>query len=440
MKQIKNLLPEWIKRPLRPIKLKISELMEYPIIYTQPGRHKKAIEKVRNKARNNERIRVAFFATHSSVWKYDGVYQLMDQDPRFEPIVIVCPVINYGKENMLVEMEKTFKMFQNKGYRVIKTYDEMDDSYLDVKKEIEPDIVFYTNPYRGLIHNEYYITNFKDILTCYVPYAFGVSNLYDQGLFNLLFHNILWKAFYETDLHKEMAKTYARNKGKNIVISGYPGIDNFIYGSRSGEYRWKNPDSSLKRMIWAPHHTIEPEGLLSYSNFLRYHQIMLDVAEKYKDKIQIAFKPHPLLRVKLYNHKDWGINKTDEYYKRWRDGSNTQLETGQYIDLFNTSDAMIFDSGGFTAEYLCCGKPSIFLLSDIKVKEQFNDFGKLALERHYHALEESDLFRFIDSVICEGKDYKSESRKNFYQTYLRSTDSSASQKIYNEICKQVIVG
>lgn len=250
----------------------------------------------------------------------------MDQDSRFEPIVIVCPVVNYGKENMLVEMEKAFKVFQNKGYRVIKTYDEVDDSYLYVKKEIEPDIIFYTNPHRGLIKDEYYITDFKDTLTCYTQYSFHVTHL-NQVQYDQLFHNILWKAFYETNIHKKMAEQYARNKGRNVTITGYPGMDYFTYGDRSNDNVWKNPNTKLKRIIWAPHHTIDRTGELSYSCFLRYHQIMLDICEKYKNKIQIAFKPHPLLKVKLSRYEEWGQQRTEVYYQTWESLDNGQLET-----------------------------------------------------------------------------------------------------------------
>jgi len=434
---IRNLLPEWAKKPLRSIRLKQIQLAEYQTIHAQPKRHRKALEKLRTKVHKKEKIKVAFFAIHSSVWKYDGVYQLMDKDPRFDPIVVVCPVVNYGKENMLAEMEKTFKLFKRKGYNVIKTYNEKDDTYLDVKKEITPDIVFYTNPHRGLIKDEYYITNYIDTLTCYTQHAFYVSHLI-EAQYDQLFHNILWKVFCETELHVKVAKQYSRNKGKNVVLTGYPGIDDFNYGGRSGTDVWKNPDVNLKRIIWAPHQTIDRGGCLSYSCFLRYYQVFLNIAEKYKDKIQIAFKPHPLLKVKLSKHKEWGQQRTEDYYKKWQNLENGQLEEDDYIDLFNTSDAMIFDSGSFTAEYLCCGKPSLFMFSDSNVKDRFNEFGKLALEQHYHAYNETQIMDFIENVVCAGKDIKKENREAFYHKYLiPPNDKTASENIYNEIINAV---
>ena len=434
---IRDVLPEWAKKPLRSIRLKQVQLAEYLTIYAQPKHHRKALEKLRTKAHKKVKIKVAFFAIHSSVWKYDGVYQLMDKDPRFDPIVVVCPVVNHGKENMLIEMEKAYTLFKSKGYNVVKTYNEEDDTYLDVKKEIAPDIVFFTNPYRSLTKDGYYITNFKDTLTCYTQYVFQSANI-NESQYNQLFNNILWKAFYETMIHEKMAKEYARNKGKNVVITGYPGVDRFVYGVRSGKDVWKNPNKSLKRIIWAPHHTIDSYGkdeILGLSTFLIYYKFMIDLTVDYKDKVQIAFKPHPLLKIKLYQHKEWGEKRTDNYYNRWELCENGQLETDDYTDLFNSSDAMILDSISFVTEYLYCGKPSLFSFADEFVENRFNKFGKMALEQHYHANSEKDIFEFIDNVVCLGKDTKKEMRDKFFEGYLRTPNNKpASQNIKDAIC------
>lgn len=430
--KMKVIMPEWMKRPLRAVKSGVIRAREFPMIHAQPELHRSALEKVRKK----EKVRVAFFATHSSVWKYDGVYKLLAADPRFDPIVVVCPVVNYGKENMLEEMVKSFRMFQDKGYKVVMAYDDQTDSYLDVRQEIGPDIIFYTNPYKGLIDDRYYITSFMDTLTCYVRYGFGVSDMgcshYDQ-----LFYNILWKNFCETTVHQKLAITYARNNGENAVVTGYPGTDRFLFGTRTEGNVWKNPSKFLKRIVWAPHHTLDNRENLNLSCFLSYNQLMLDILDRYRERVQIAFKPHPLLKVKLYEHEGWGVQKTDNYYLYWEQHSNGQLETGDYIDLFNTSDAMILDSSSFVAEYLYCGKPSLFTMRDANVVERFNEFGRLAMMQHYHAYSAEDIVKFVD-MVCEQDDPMQPGRRWFYDKYLRPRNGvSASKNIYDHICNQV---
>ncbi len=48
---------------------------------------------------------------------------------------------------------------------------------------------------------------------------------------------------------------------------------------------------------------------------MKYHEFMLEMAQKYSDRIQIAFKPHPILRPELSLPEVWK-RKTDEYYRR----------------------------------------------------------------------------------------------------------------------------
>ena len=78
---------------------------------------------------------------------------------------------------------------------------------------------------------------------------------------------------------------------------------------------------------------------------MTYAADMVELAKKYQDSIQFAFKPHPVLKFRLINI--WGEQKTEEYYKLWETMPNTQLETGDYIDLFLTSDALGFLSVPF---------------------------------------------------------------------------------------------
>ena len=136
---------------------KLRALFNLYQIKQAPKKHQKALEVVRKK----EKIRVAFFLTHESVWKYEVLFDLMLQHPRFEPQIFVCPVVNFGNENMLFEMNKAYNTFKNRGYDVVRTYDTTTGEYLDIKKTFSPDLVFFTNPYEGLQDYRYYIKEFS---------------------------------------------------------------------------------------------------------------------------------------------------------------------------------------------------------------------------------------------------------------------------------------
>lgn len=412
----------WLKKPL-----------EFVLVKIQPLRHIMAL----NKARSKKKVRVAFFVLNADIWKFEEVLAILEDDQRFEPVIVVCPPINLRDEDINSKMDKAYDFFKQNSHNVVYSFDEKRQRYIDVKKELSPDIVFFTNPY-GYTLKKYRIENYLDVLTCYSQYSFILEER--EHFFNSVFHNLLWKAFYETKAHKELAERYAVNNGVNVEVTGYPGIDSLVYAERLDNGVWKHKDNRLKRIIWAPHWSIveRGHGRPSASNFLKLSEFMLDFVELYCDKIQVAFKPHPYLKNTLYQHPDWGKERAESYYGRWKDIENGQLETGNYADLFNSSDAMIFDSISFIAEYLFSGKPSMFMKASPDVPIQFNKLGKMALDHHYHGSVKEDIIHFIDEVVIEGKDRMKDKRSRFYRDILSPPNGrSASRNIYDILCKEL---
>ena len=170
------------------------------------------------------------------------------------------------------------------------------------------------------------------------------------------------------------------------------------------------------------------------SCFLYLHQVILDIARKYEGKIQIAFKPHYALRPKLYEHEDWGKERTDKYYETWSNLKNGQLELGGYTDLFITSDAMIFDSSSFVIEYLYLGKPSLFTVKNEGVYKSFNEFGEEAFKTIDKISwdEVNKIYNFVEMVI--NKSYQSKIKERFKTEFLLPPNKrTASQNVVDFI-------
>lgn len=406
-----------------------NNLYDSYLIKKAPRRHQKALEIVRKK----EVVKVAFFLTHESVWKYEELYNLMLQHSKFEPQLFVCPVVDFGNENMLSEMKKTYDSFSNRGYNIIRVFNQETGKYLDIKKTFSPDIVFFTNPYEGLQDYRYYIKQFTKTLTCYVPYAIMMVNY--EFIYNLNFHNLVWKIFSETPLHKEIAINIQRIKGRNTVITGYPGFDPLLINKKPKDV-WKINNRGLKRIIWAPHHSMNE--LNKVANFLEYYDFFLELALLYKDKLQFAFKPHHLLRVKLESDAYWGKEKTNNYYNKWENLENGQFENSDYINLFLTSDALIHDCGSFMAEYLITGKPSLFMVRDESIMEYWNEFGKNALAVHYKSKNQKQIIDFIENVVLAENDLMKEERDAFVnKILLPKNNMTASENIMNYLESQI---
>ena len=424
----RKIVPKKIREVMR-----LGELLRKPMelyyIKMISFRQKRALERLKRR----DKIKCVFMGLFSEVWKYDDVYKIMRNNPRFDPMIVVCPIVNYGNDNMLNRMDDCYIYFKQKGYNVIKSYDSQNKIYVDLKKDINPDIIFYTNPYKGLIDNRYFITEFPNVLTVYVPYYFNEGVGYKVA-YDTLFQNLLWRRYVETDFHKSLSETYGRNHGRNSVVVGYPGIEKFINPPvESNDNCWKIKSNKLKRIIWAPHHTMEAAGTCHYSCFLQYCDIMVNLAKKYKNEVQFVFKPHPLLRNKL--DLLWGKEKTDGYYDLWENMPNTLLKDGEYIDLFLTSDAMIHDSGSFLIEYLYVNKPVMRTLNGIPIENLYNQFALSCLDNYYLAHNEQDIEDFIQNVI-KGIDPLKEQRTKFINDVLMPK-GSPSQNIIDDILDSI---
>lgn len=385
-------------------------------------------------AKGGKPIDVAFILTIPGMWKVDYLFKALQADPHYNPYVVIVPYSVYkgfSSSEVDATLERTRQFVADKGYNYVIPQDNK-GRWQDIKKTLKPDIVFFTTPYKD-IYPKYFVYHFRDTLTCYVSYGFTSLNTIKIN-FDLIFHNLVGAYFLETPFHKRLAADNARNKGVNAIVSGYPATEIFLRRDYKPADVWKKQQKPKKRIIWAPHHTIDKS--LGLSTFLLRCQDMLALAEKYKDDVQFAFKPHQLLKFKL--RQEWGDSKVDAYYSQWQTMENTQLEESSYTDLFLTSDAMIHDCGSFTTEYLFTHKPVMYLTHDQHFKERFNPFGLEAFECHYQGESVADIERFIQKVVIEGDDPLADKRQLFYDNYLSPVDGVLpSQKIVSLIDEMI---
>lgn len=393
--------------------------------------YKSALRRVQKK---NDPLNVLFINAQPSIWKYDSLFNLMLKDERFNPMVLVCPLEGRGEELMLSSLEESYAFFQKKGYPVQCAYSTADGSYLDIK-ELSPDILFYSTQYPHQLNRQYNQYTLRRYLKCFVNYAF--VNVPGDWSSASAVHGLMWRYFSECESNKLLALSYNKREFQNIRVVGYPIYDEF-QNTKGEATDWKNPNPKFKRIIWAPHHTIEGQaGLLQFSTFLLYHDVMLQLAEKYKDKVQFVFKPHPLLKNNLYEHEAWGKERTDAYYAKWENGENTAFVNGAYMDLFKSSDAMIHDSGSFLVEYLYTRKPCMYL-SNYDRAAQCNEVGKKALACYYIGKSFEDIEAFVERVLADEPDSLKGQRDLFYkEVLLPPNGKSVADNMLDEIIKGI---
>lgn len=377
--------------------------------------------------RDKECIDVAFLLTIPGMWKSDYLFRALRENPRYHPYVVIYPYSVYkgfDKKEVDATIERTKSFVAEKGFEYVLPYNAQKNKWEDINKTLKPDVVVFTTPYKD-ISPQYFVYNFKHTLTCYVPYGFSSLNMFKVN-YDLIFHNLVGLHFVETDIHRQTAIQHSRNKGENIVVSGYPGTEVFLRSDYTPKVVWKTQLTPKKRIIWAPHHTID--GDFAISSFLLFCDAMPQLAKEFADSVQFVFKPHQLLKFKL--QQIWGVEKTDDYYNQWQQMPNGQLEESSYVDLFLTSDAMIHDCGSFTTEYLFTRHPVMYLIKNDDFVSKFSPFGLLAFNNHYHGRTVDDIRDFIRNVVIEGNDTMLKDRETFFNQYLAPRDGKLpSEKI-----------
>lgn len=388
--------------------------------------HRKLVEQLSG----HSPVKVVFFAIDIALWRYQHLYELMAADSRFQPTIVLSPCP--GRKQREQDAAGLRRFFDSKNTTYI-DYHEGDKPY-DVKGIINPDIVFYPQPYEHLLCPEHDCLNFYDRLVCYASYYFPIGV---QWAYNLHFSNRAWRIYYSLPYQIDLAKKKAFNHGCNTRMVGYANADDFLKRQHVDAWKQMADGKPRKRLIWAPHFSICSPPYRS--NFLWMADLMVDIAKTYSDQLQIAFKPHPALLTQLYGHGQWGKERTDAYYKEWETMENTQLETGEYIDLFMTSDAMVHDSASFVAEYHYSQNPVMFVARDLTpIMADVSTVGKAAYDAQYIGETESDVRQFIDHVVLAGEDPLKSKREAFFRdSLLPPNNKSVAQNILDDIIESL---
>ena len=350
--------------------------------------------------RRKKKIRVLFVVQYLSEWKTEPLYLAMINHPRFVPIIGITPCIEVRGED-----ERMKKYCEKKKY----AYTWI-SPHKTLAEQIHPDIVFHQKLYADTIYPKHHINTNRWSLFAYVPYIF--NNIKTSWIINSYLTCNCWQIYMDNVSCCEEFKEIHKNHGNNFVVTGLPMMDSLLLDSSFYKDPWPYKDGR-KRIIYAPHHTIENlhwEGV-NYSSFLGNCDFMLQMADKYKNQAYFVFKPHPRLYRNLIEF--WGKEKTDSYFNKWNRDNVSHIETGDYLDLFKHSDALIHDCGSFTLEYMYTGKPVMYLIKEGgRSTDNMTTYAKKAYNLHYKGINQEDIENFIQDVIT-GCDPMKEARLQF---------------------------
>ncbi|WP_026517147.1 CDP-glycerol glycerophosphotransferase family protein [Butyrivibrio sp. MC2021] len=408
-------------------------------------------KRIRKKAEQDKKIKMMFQSYSAAQWPAVDVYNEFAENERIETGLLVSPVLGRGDGHWEDTYSQTLKWFKENDYRIYEGVNN-DGSFPGFEDfGGVPDIVFITSSwYTELPYYQQFISLPLNSLVVYIPYGLYLANSMDgeyadNKVYNKDTINLMWRVYCDCSKNLEGYKKYQYLSGKNVRFSGFAKMD-YFYEKRNwndDQIRkiWKIPDNiavkSVKKVIVAPHYSVIDKGVILFSTFRRNLWFFLYLAQKYKDEVSFVFKPHPLLRTAsvkagLFN----SYEEYDEYIEKWEGMSNARvIQDASYLDLFDTSDAMIMDSGSFLGEYLYTGKPLLYLT---RPEQAFLPIGEKVVDVYYKTPGENylEIEEFLQNVVISGNDYMKEKREKVFKEeydYKSINGIGASEYICNDV-------
>lgn len=379
----------------------------------------RVISKLRKKYLKGKKINVVFYVYDDTKWKCQSLYELLEDNPKFNVKILVTRNSVLEKENPSYQsrrdLKKTYQFFFERGMNVEYAYDLNKQEHIPFKN-FKPDIVVYQHPwYVETSQGPVVCSNFA--LTYYIPYYFPTTTAPID--YYLRFHKYVENYCVFDEITKNLYAEKMENNAKNVIVTGQPFLDYFR----------NHHKINSKYTIYAPHWTICNQGI-SYGTFEWNGLWLLDYAKKHPEKAWV-FKPHPLLKKALVDNNIMLEQEVLDYYKEWNKIGMT-YESGDYLDLFNQSKMLITDCSSFLGEYFMTENPVIHLIS--KNSTPYNETINQIIKYYYKAECVEHLAELLEEL--PEKDYMKEERIKAISA-LGYKNNNASQNILNNMLEKI---
>lgn len=343
---------------------------------------------------------VGFLVSDRTKWNGDSLLREIDAAGWRATLYLTPKQASYADgDDRRAAYQQEREFFGQVHEELVDLYDWKDDRPVPVEDSVRSDVVFLQQPW-GM--QDFPKRLLGRALSAYMHYGFVLMGNHGQHYHIGGFHPYLWRYFTQTEEHRLLHLQHDAAAYDKLVVTGYPKFDAFFDEPHHGaDQLWPLGHAAGKRIVYAPHHSLTP-GSLGMSTFGWNHRFMLELAQR-TPNVQWIYKPHPNMPYAVARAKLMSRSEYDEYLSEWRRLPHAEVyDSGRYLDLFRTSDALITDCGSFLAEYLPTGKPIIWLVSPNSVG--FNSVGNLLSEAFYDVRTLDELRTVFEKVVVRGED------------------------------------
>lgn len=367
--------------------------------------------------KNHKSVRIVM--EDCSEWCTTDIYNYFDR--KGVDIAVVLVPFFHGTEESIRKAYRLCREFcETKKFRYIEAYNPSDWKLVkESAQSVYGDVMIYTNPWMGSYPEEIKVNNIPlSIITCYIPYGFMLMKA-EQHQFNQISHNMFTHIYCESAMHYQMFEEYCDIGKSHVEFSGHPKMDCYIERHKTYEERSYDAINTNQqnvrpiKIIYSPHWNFTG----GYATFIHNGLQILQYAETHTDTTLWVYKPHPLLEKELITQGLMSAEEYGAYVERWERLPNAKVYlSGDYQEIFMSSDCMINDSISFIAEYMYAHKPMLLLHND---ETNYNSFGMECINHVYkcNGNDLNSIFQFIENIRY-GKDYMKETRERFFSMHL----------------------
>lgn len=376
------------------------------------------------KSFGKRKMKVGFMVSEVAKWKGQALYDLMSENPSYDPVILVYPNSHDSLQRQRGAAAYIEDYFSAKGMEVRNVWNYSQGRW-NHETVSDIDLCFYQQPW-DIPQTLYPHQVASRTLTFYFPYYLG-SYVDPNGVGRRLHYEV----FRHIIPDKKTFEAYSAKRpwwkfAGELIVLGHPFLDLLTRDNlhrRPGRY-----------VIYAPHFSFPLKGgkrIFPASTFLDNGLLILDFARQHPE-LQWVFKPHPLLRQELIDTGTWTEKAVNDYYSAWEEIGKA-CYTSDYVDLFADSRVLITDCGSFLTEYSCTGNPIIHLIPGKLPLSPRPDMEEL-FERFYRVSDVGTLQQVLNSVVLEGKDPRRKERMQCLDR-LGLRDSHAAEDIVEYIDK-----
>lgn len=384
-------------------------------------RHEIVINRIREKIKNNRKIKMGFFVSEASKWNSQNIYEYFSSSLIYDVEIVVFSSSNELKfKDGFEENRKETLDFFSKCGKIKDAYSLEKNRHLTLEELGEYDIIFVQQPWG---FRDLPLRLFGKSLVYYMLYGYAISfDPVNQCKIETFFP-YLYKHYAQDIYHQAYLEKYQPFLKNQTKIVGYSKFDSL---KNMEEFIWKN--DYCKKIIFAPHYSFLGQGI-KIGTFDWSGKVLSELRDSNKD-ITWLYKPHPRLNTVI--EKIMTKVEYKEYCKKWEESENSVAKyDGEYLKSFESSTVMITDCESFLGEYMFTGNPIIRLISKYD-KGRLNDTGEKIDSVCYRVNNKEELLEVFDNIVVLGNDPLKEARLTL-KNELFAQGFSATKNIINDI-------